>query len=136
MKKNNKGFTLAELLIVVAIIAVLVAIAIPVFTSQLEKSREATDMSNVRAAYAEVMANYLSNGAKVQEDATKESPTIATVTIRQTKTGWQNTENGTLQVRVDGTEQSVEVPAYDGAKTTWTVKINPANTKLVEVALS
>jgi prepilin-type N-terminal cleavage/methylation domain-containing protein len=30
MKKNNKGFTLAELLIVVAIIAVLVAIAIPV----------------------------------------------------------------------------------------------------------
>ena len=44
MKKNNKGFTLAELLIVVAIIAVLVAIAIPVFTSQLEKSREATDM--------------------------------------------------------------------------------------------
>ncbi len=43
MKKNNKGFTLAELLIVVAIIAVLVAIAIPVFTSQLEKSRESTD---------------------------------------------------------------------------------------------
>ena len=52
MKKNNKGFTLAELLIVVAIIAVLVAIAIPVFTSQLEKSRDAVSISNVRAAYA------------------------------------------------------------------------------------
>ena len=52
MKKNNKGFTLAELLIVVAIIAVLVAIAIPVFTTQLEKSRETTDMANIRAAYA------------------------------------------------------------------------------------
>ena len=33
-KTNKKGFTLAELLIVVAIIAVLVAIAIPVFTTQ------------------------------------------------------------------------------------------------------
>ena len=43
MKKNTKGFTLAELLIVVAIIAVLVAISIPVFTSQLHKARVAAD---------------------------------------------------------------------------------------------
>ena len=56
MKKRKAGFTLAELLIVVAIIAVLVAISIPIFTSQLEKSRESTDLANVRAAYAEVMA--------------------------------------------------------------------------------
>jgi len=52
MKKNNKGFTLAELLIVVAIIAVLVAIAIPVFTTRLEQSRETTDIANLRSAYA------------------------------------------------------------------------------------
>lgn len=38
--KNKRGFTLAELLIVVAITAVLVAISIPIFTSQLEKSRK------------------------------------------------------------------------------------------------
>ena len=37
--KKKKGFTLAELLIVVAIIAVLVAISIPIFTSQLKKAR-------------------------------------------------------------------------------------------------
>ena len=51
MKKKwtkSNGFTLAELLIVVAIIAVLVAISIPIFTSQLEKAREATDLSDVR----------------------------------------------------------------------------------------
>ena len=52
-KENKKGFTLAELLIVVAIIAVLVAISIPIFTSQLEKSREAVDLANLRSAYAE-----------------------------------------------------------------------------------
>jgi len=54
MKNNKKGFTLAELLIVVAIIAVLVAIAIPIFTSQLEKAREATDIANIRDYYAEI----------------------------------------------------------------------------------
>lgn len=63
MKKNNHGFTLAELLIVVAIIAVLVAVAIPVFNTQLEKSRQATDLANLRSSYAEAMANYLSNNA-------------------------------------------------------------------------
>ena len=58
-KENKKGFTLAELLIVVAIIAVLVAISIPIFTSQLEKSREAVDMANLRSAYAECAAEVL-----------------------------------------------------------------------------
>lgn len=53
MRNSKKGFTLAELLIVVAIIAVLVAIAIPVFNSQLEKAREGVDLANVRSAYAE-----------------------------------------------------------------------------------
>ena len=56
-KSTRSGFTLAELLVVVAIISVLVAIMIPVFQNQLEKSREATDISNVRAAYAEVSEN-------------------------------------------------------------------------------
>ena len=56
LMKKEEGFTLAELLIVVAIIAVLVAISIPIFTSQLEKSREATDLANLRSAYAAVMA--------------------------------------------------------------------------------
>lgn len=41
MKQNQKGFTLAELLIVVAIIAVLVAVSIPIFNKQLEKARDA-----------------------------------------------------------------------------------------------
>lgn len=63
-KMNKKGFTLAELLIVVAIIAVLVAISIPIFSAQLEKAKEATDMANIRSAYAEVVANYLGDSTK------------------------------------------------------------------------
>lgn len=53
-KKNNvnRGFTLAELLIVVAIIAVLVAVAIPIFSGKLKESRLAVDHANIRSAYA------------------------------------------------------------------------------------
>ena len=63
-KMNKKGFTLAELLIVVAIIAVLVAISIPIFTAQLEKARLATNQANARAAYAAVEAQYLGDDTK------------------------------------------------------------------------
>jgi type IV pilus assembly protein PilA len=67
-QKTDRGFTLMELLIVVAIIAVLVAIAIPMFTNQLEKAREATDFANARSAYAEVMAAALTNDETAEHD--------------------------------------------------------------------
>ena len=102
MKKNNKGFTLAELLIVVAIIAVLVAIAIPVFTTQLEKSREATDMANVRSAYANIVAQYLTNA---------DTGYSMTVTAQQTQDNWQNTDNGHLMIQVDGKESTIDFGA-------------------------
>ena len=50
MKEDKKGFTLAELLIVVAIIGVLVAISVPIFTAQLKKATVATGKSEVTGA--------------------------------------------------------------------------------------
>lgn len=58
-KQNNKGFTLAELLIVVAIIGVLVAISIPIFHAQLRKARLAVNQANGRAAFSAAEAAYL-----------------------------------------------------------------------------
>ena len=57
--RMKKGFTLAELLIVVAIIGVLVAIAIPIFSRSLERAREATCMANRRSLYAQVIAEHI-----------------------------------------------------------------------------
>lgn len=59
-RENKKGFTLAELLVVVAIVGILVAISIPVFTAQLSKARLATNQANMRAAKAAAVAEYLS----------------------------------------------------------------------------
>lgn len=47
VRENKKGFTLAELLVVVAIVGILVAISIPVFTAQLTKARIATNQANM-----------------------------------------------------------------------------------------
>ena len=82
MKKSRKGFTLAELLIVVAIIAVLVAVAIPVFGNQLEKSREAADLANVRAAYAEVLTE--ANMGIYDK--------VVTVNLKQKQYDWQSAD--------------------------------------------
>lgn len=61
MRKNHKGFTLAELLIVVAIIGVLVAISIPIFIAQKKKAVVAVNQSNARTAYSAVMAQFTEN---------------------------------------------------------------------------
>ncbi|MFR3284869.1 MAG: type IV pilin protein [Clostridium fessum] len=50
VRENKKGFTLAELLVVVAIVGILVAISIPVFTAQLSKARKATNQSEYESS--------------------------------------------------------------------------------------
>ncbi|MBE6997903.1 MAG: type II secretion system protein [Ruminococcaceae bacterium] len=112
-RRNNKGFTLAELLIVVAIIAVLTAIAIPVFTTQLERSREATDLSNIRAAYAEAVTDYLVNGEEVTKTVSQ---------IKQKDPQW-NIEH-VLTTRIDGVEENITLgPVTVGGSAS--VKITP-----------
>ena len=60
-KRKSSGFTLMELLIVIAIIAVLVAIAIPVFAAQLDNAKDSADKANARALYALAQAEWMSN---------------------------------------------------------------------------
>ena len=67
MNMNKKGFTLIEMLVVIAIIAVLVSIVIPVVGNSTEKAKEASDAANIRAAIAEVTTLALSG----ETDATK-----------------------------------------------------------------
>ena len=121
MKKNKKGFTLAELLIVVAIIGVLVAISIPIFRSQLEKSRKAVDLANVRSAKAAAASEYMSTGGsgkveyyydassgKVTSDfaAAKQIPGYGKSTMQEEGvegTGKSNGMAGIVMVTVDST---------------------------------
>lgn len=116
--RNSRGFTLAELLITVAIIGVLVAISIPVFASQTEKSREATDLSNVRAAYAEVMAEAITENMEYQEK---------TVPLKQKQDDWQSADSVTIGgiTHAKGEEDTDHWKGIPGAGGKCTVSFDP-----------
>ncbi len=116
--RNSRGFTLAELLITVAIIGVLVAISIPVFASQTEKSREATDLSNVRAAYAEVMAEAITENMEYQEKA---------VPLKQKQDDWQSADSVTIGgiTHAKGEGDTDHWKGIPGAGGTCTVSFDP-----------
>ncbi len=132
-KQGKKGFTLMELLIVVAIIAVLVAIAIPLFTNQLEKSREAVDEANLRDAYAVLVAAQLTNETNLSpHDTDKISYTTdtsagytATVTATQQQADWTDGKT----VNIAGVKKGVAAVVNPN---TWTVTVDKNGVATIE----
>ncbi len=57
MKKNNKGFSLVELIIVIAIMAVLVGVLAPQFIKYVEQSRRGTDIQNAEQIRTAILAD-------------------------------------------------------------------------------
>ena len=64
-KMNKKGFTLIEMLVVIAIIAILVSIIIPVVSSSTDKAKAATNAANLRSLKAELVTNMLTGDGSV-----------------------------------------------------------------------
>ena len=85
-----------EMLIVIAIVAVLISVAVPVLSSQLERSREAVDLANVRSAYAQVSTEALLGNTGV----------TITVNLKQKQAGWQSVDpvniGGIVHFKKDG----------------------------------
>ena len=98
-----------EMLIVIAMIAVLIIIAISVFASQLEKAREAADLANVRAAYAKVLTE--ANMGIYNEPVT--------VKLKQKQYDWQSADVITIggishSVKEGDTENWIGIPGANG----------------------
>ena len=115
-KRNQKGFTIMEMLIVVAIIAVLVAIAIPTFNSALTKSKEAADVANIRAAYAEMMMDYMMDNKQLTADQIKDK--IGTLNSKNLLT----VENDTITYKATKLENSKETDTAKKNTFTWSIK--------------
>lgn len=66
---RKKGFTLAELLIVVAIIGVLVAVSVPIFTAQRSKAVDAVNKANIRAAKSMALTKFYDDKTEYVESS-------------------------------------------------------------------
>ena len=80
-KASVQGFTLVELIIIVAILGVLLVILAPAYTKYIERSRESTDLANAKSAYNELMINIAEK---------EEIPDSITFKLKQKHTGWQS----------------------------------------------
>lgn len=116
LKRNKKGFTLAELLIVVAIIAVLIAIAIPVFSAQLNKATDRTIQSNMRSAMSMASSQFLLDGETTAKEYTFNLDT-ATKNLVLVK-GAGGSSGYKVNINSAGTISSIEHPAYSNGNTT------------------
>lgn len=70
-KKNNKGFSLVELIIVIAIMAILIAVLAPTFTKYVDRSRQSNDASMVTSVVNAMQAAAVDTMCKKTVDAYK-----------------------------------------------------------------
>ncbi len=97
-KRRTQGFTLAELLVVVAIIGVLVAVSIPIFTGQLEKSRRAVDMANARNIKAVLSAGMTSGDIAFTSEKGSNTDNDACIAIVVKPDGVEGFASGNINV--------------------------------------
>ncbi|MQX54831.1 type IV pilin protein [Alcanivorax sediminis] len=72
-KQPNRGFTLIELMIVIAVISILAAIAFPSYQSHVQKTRQ-TEMKGLLSGFATALENYRAQNFSYEDAGTALTP--------------------------------------------------------------
>lgn len=117
-KSGKKGFTLMEMLIVVAIIGILIAIMIPTFSNALTKARISADEANLRSYYATTITDHMLNETPLKEDTIK---------------------GDGKSVTIDGTTYTLQAGTFtvtlSADNETFTITYTPTNKKFAAVTI-
>lgn len=109
MKRNKKGFTIVELVIVIAVIAILAAVLIPTFSSLINKAKESSDTALVKNLNIIMAADEAENGKSETMSealAAAESAGYTIEKITPTSSGdilWDEQNNRFVLKKADGT---------------------------------
>ncbi|NLC68404.1 MAG: type II secretion system protein [Clostridiaceae bacterium] len=109
-KKNKKGFTLTELVIVVAILGVLAAIVVPIYSASLKEAREAADNANERALRS-AAALYVAENGWPSEGTLKEWTSSNATEWQTYLTDWpeRQQDESEWKVTIDGSAKKIDV---------------------------
>ncbi len=112
-KLNNKGFSLVELIIVIAIMAILVGVLAPQFIKYVEQSRRSTDIqtaTEVREAVLSDIADGVISGSAITKKVSEQKPSAISEVPKAVGSELKGAEfvytadpaTGTCSVKIDG----------------------------------
>jgi type IV pilus assembly protein PilA len=132
MQKLQQGFTLIELMIVIAILGILMAIAIPAYQDYTVRAKVSEGMNVAGAAKLAVAETYQTKGTWPTDNPSAGLPTAASI-IGNNVSGVLVLGTGRIQVTYSGDPKItgkvlVLSPSYPGGAVTWTCKASTGTT--------